>query len=490
MERFIMCPSEYMSVFANKNLNLKSFDDYRDIPVNSEVLLIDADCSIGTAVVTDLILKACSLYYVCIQKNLSIMKLLVSKASYNLYQIDSLENLTVSKMEEMFNTRLTAEDAQKILNNAEYLGNDNLVISSVSKFLELIQTKDREGLISWFDDYFEDVYSNFSKTIESILLERDSLTRETIQLKKSVQNAQMELTKHKESFRSLAEAGKKLEEASNALSRENKSQQSEIITLKGEKEQIQEDYNNATLRIQELNKDNIKLKEENERVLTKYNETVANNDKLTQDIEKLSSSLSSIKQLQSEDIQLNVNITNLEKIVYVKILDMMPDLVDTFEKYARSLSGTLSKEGCTLFLVNPESTIKDQINNSIVISDRDFDKEIFNSSMVNKIFVCEGFKNIVDDLIRNADVDILVVIDMTLKNKVMLKSAKVKYVYGIHSIETAKRYTINPAECFSDVNLSDDGVSIAMPSKNEDTKAKRLIALNNDFYKPLTNIWR
>lgn len=466
-------------------LDAFEFDKFNSIPAGSIVIIYDNNGMIDLDILATLIQNACNIKYIYEEGGEVVEKYLVNQNMYDVYSGVSEKDLTSDMVMDIVETRKTKVEQQETTRVFSALNSISLCTQLLTEFITAVDNKDVDKLTILFEKDFDKILQ-FSELYADELKEKENMRRELVRLKEKVEESNLEVEKVKNLNENIVKSGQELQN-------DNKQLAESLIALKNmltEKEEeilkLHESSAQSSLSYQALEKDLTTTKRELEQSTTDYKQLKLQQDKLIKQLDSLQEKL---KQASFNTDALSVTLTNtynVQKILYIKCLDQVPYLVYSMRQYYRYLKGKLGDCGMIFILPKNSFILKNYRDKFSQLTEGV--KEVVNDS----IYYMEDYSLAIEDYIKLTSNKNLVVVDLTLRDNVFLKSVRVKRVYVINNAKTIEYEGLNPVDCMSFNDLTDSGVLTRIPlieKENIKNPGKVGTSLRMSFFQNADRWW-
>lgn len=474
-----------MDILNRMGLQTVSFQDFREVPEGKKVIIYDKDGVLDREVFKYLIERACDLKYLYEEDGEINAKYLQSQNVFDIYSGIGQGDLTSELIMEVIESRKTKKDTVIETGDNLNLMSFSVCYSLVQSFLEAISKADEDMITKLYNNDLNRMLE-LTRFIEEENLSKENMRRENLKSLEQNDIMRTRMEKAEANAKKVISNGKLLEndnakllEYTNQLTK-TLEEKDELLKktleenelLSSDKQELRSDLKNVTEDYEILQANNARLKID-------YDRLIKETDKLSETLNKTTIKTSNL------NITLS-NTGNVKKLLYVKVIDMVPFFMSTMKFYVRMIRAKF--DGCAVVFVVPSNGIhKVQYENDFKLIENTTD---FSESLKD-IYMMEDYSLNIKKLIEETEARNLMIVDLTLKNNIFTNSVRQKNVYVINSEESLIRNKLNPSDCLSFTDLKAKGVRVTIPliSEKELSSVPKKTTILKDSLTPMESWW-
>lgn len=461
------------------------FSEFKEIKSGCIVIIYDANGIIDLDILNYLINNACDIKYIYEEGADAIEKYLISQNVFDIYSDKSEGDLTsdfILDIAETHKTKTEYTDTSKVLSS---LNSINVCTQLVTELIEAIDKKDKDKLQVIFEKDFEKI-KDFSNLYADEIAEKENMRRAIIKKDYELEEAKKEVEKMKNVKDNIVKSGQELQQDNKLLAEAMASARQTISDKEDELKNLQEELAESSLQFQALNKENEENKKKIAKSSAEYNQLKLQQDSLLKQIDNLQDTL---RQASFTTESLTVTLTNtysVNRILYLKCIDMVPYLINSLTNYLRYAKNALGS--CGLIIVaNKGSLMLKKYKSKF----KQLTEET-NSIEDNEIYYMEDYSLAIENYIRETKNKNVIILDLTFKDLVFIKSVRMKVAYIINNKDTLDIEGLNPADCISYSDLTSSGVIAHIPyisPENATNKGKVASTLRMTLFSKMDRWW-
>lgn len=478
---------ELVSTFANMSLDTIEFDNYFQINKSQKVIIIDENGFVEQNLLRHLIELSCAIYYICSDSNDDIINYLVNNNQFNIYTDVDVHSLDAKRIIEITKTSKTKGDVSDSIKYTGKVFSLSSTVDALCSFISAIDSKDVDSISRIFNGHFDD-FKNVKSVIETNMLEVDSIRTQIKNLNKELESKVKDYQSLDERYDSLIKYGKECEDDNKRLSQDLVSSKNIVVDLESKLASANERLDELLLDIQNRNKDLKDYKDLIETLNLNIANMQAKNKQLIKDNDVLKTSLNSIKSIP-EDADVSITaMGSVSKIIYVKILDPVPYLVQAFKLYQKYNNGT-NKNSTGLVMV----TSKGSCISQAYIDDNEANLINAKTSYIDcakSMYVLEGYSADIKKYIESCNCNSVIILDYTFSENIFIKSINQVDLYAVNNKETYLRYSLAPKFCISQTLVENVPCRIPYVEGYDSLgPVEKITALKNNVFTYLDKYW-
>lgn len=440
-----------------KRMGLDAFDfvEYERVPSGSIVVIYDQNGVIDTSILKALISNACRIKYIYEEGGEAVESFLISQNVFDIYSDVSEGSLDSEFVMDVIETVRTKTEQQTQTTVFTDLNSFNFCTQLLSDFIRAIDDKDLNKLTEMFEKDFSRILQ-FPELLQIETQDKEKMRREILSMRNELKTAKDEVVKVNNLKQSIIESGSKLQ-ADNKTLADNLVAMSAALKERDEEiKSLHESASESSIQYQSLKKDFEKTKKDLEQSTTDYNQLKLRQDGLLKQVDSLQDRLKSASYSTDSLTITLTNTFNVSKILYVKALDFMPYLVFSLAQYHRYLKNKLGN--CSLVFIFPKNSFTQKKYTSKYV-------KLDESTKVetNTIYYMEDYSLAIEHLIKETPDSNIMIVDLTFRDSILIKSIRAKFVYAVNNKQTIEDEGLNPLDCISYADLSDQGVNAVIP---------------------------
>lgn len=333
----------------------------------------------------------------------------------------------------------------------------------IKNLINAIQDKSSEQLDRLFPEKFNSILTFYEK-FEKVNSFVENLTHIINKLKKELKGKENEVETLENYIKEIQE---KLKTLNNTLSENDnlKKQNTELSNKVTELENVEEIMESNVNDLKNVNND---LTKEIEMVRTECAEYKRKYEELLQEINRMKN-LTVTQELDESELQYSVNKTNLNKLIYIRCVDNIPQIEDIMAATMRRVKSALFWDSYDILTIYPKNSQKLKRDNLTILT-KDNYKSLLNHKIdpnetltVNSKYGIKSndFTSAIRDYVQGTNVKGLLILDLTGKDKIIFNSCEKMVVFNIIvNEEKNKEFNLNPkySIIYTNKELEDDSI--------------------------------
>lgn len=447
------------------------------------VVINDKDNTCPQDVVNKLLDKGIKVIYLFDEPNSAMLRLLVRRNSYNIYR--KSERVDIDFLIAILETNLALEDIEHLIDKDIEVNSISELVEVVELFFEAMDSKNKEIMEEVYTEYFDQMLK-LPEMFKEVINESHVTERELRKLKNVIEGKDKIITNLNTRLDTLITAGRKTEENNTKLMKAVENLKKIIEDKEEAIKSTNEEVYEQSRKIQSLEKDKsdlgIQLDEatENRNFLkNRYDRSIRELDELTQTVKGVNMSI--------ENVEVNLTSTgSVEKILYIKAVDMVPYIVSSLVLYPKYAESKLKLKGCSILIIAPKSSTlyKEHASKHIVFNPKE-------ESYEKGIYVMDGYNEKIEHWVMKINSQVVIVVDLTMREGTLTNSVRQTNMYVVNSMDSIEMHRLNPTSCIGFNDLKEHGVTAHIPNNVHDkSNGVRIKEVRESLFVVLDRIWR
>ena len=238
--------------------------------------------------------------------------------------------------------------------------------------------------------------------------------------------------------------------------------------------------------IQRLEKDKSDMTEQLKDVTDNRNLLKVKYDKAVRELDALTKTVKGVH-MNIENVEVNLTATGrVEKILYIKAVDMVPFIVSSLSLYPKYAESKLKLKGCSMMIIAPKS--------STLYGEHSTKHIEFNPTEYHYdkgIYVMDGYSEKIEHFIQNVESQVLIIIDLTMRVGTLTRGVRQHNMYVVNSVDSIELHRLNPSSCIGFNDLKENGVTAHIPNNVQGkTAGVRTKEVRESLFVVLDRVWR
>lgn len=483
MEIYGLSSEELKDEVSSLGVVTLSYEEHTKIGKEDTVVINDKDLTCPQDVVNGLLDKGINIIYIFKEPNNLMLRLLIKRNSYNIYKIES--KITIDFLIAILETNLTLSDVEKFIDKDIEVNSISELIEVTENFLEAINNKDKDGIEAVYTNHFEEMLK-LPAMLNGVVNDSHELERELRSVKRAMESKDKSNQNLNSRLDTLITAGRKTEENNTKLMKAVENLKKIIEDKEEAIKNTNEEIYEQSRKIQVLEKDKSDLSIQLDEATENRNFLKSRYDRSVKELDELTKTVRGVN-MNIENIEVNLTATGkVEKILYLKTVDMVPYIVSSLSLYPKYAEQKLKLKGCSMMIIAPKSSTlyKEHVSKNTAFNPKE---EYYEKGT----YVMDGYSEKIEHFVKNVDSQVVIIIDLTMREGTLTKSVRQKTMYIVNSLESIELNRLNPRNCIGFNDLKEIGVTAHIPNNVQGkSTGVRIKEVRESLFVVIDSIWR
>lgn len=481
MLKIFVCDDLYEN-YSSRGIKVYDFTELSNVNKDDDVVIVDSEMLAMGSVVPSLLPLTKNILlvhnYTLVDFNQDVL------LNISTVESDDIESLTQFDISDLFKNRsnIVVEDKfSKVINLTL-----QEQVSLLNEFLNAIDTMSPDEIEQAFNNKF-DKFKNISepvlKCIEDLRVANKDIQMNGVEINR----LNCLYTNLQSKYKNLVESGAALEEVTKKYATRIEELQAELDDANNYKEHCRETIEESKEYIRKYAAENKELKDTLDVVRSSEQQYKQSLQQLQVENNTLVESLNNIS-MNSKDVNVKVvDMGKVSKVIYVKYIDFVPYIINTFRMYQKRCLGKLKSKVGLCLVCDENSTTYLQYSSKCPTVTRGQDLVDCEKTM----YLIKGFDSVVTEYISKCNCDLVFVVDSTLQTDVFIDCAFMESLFVVNSKESIDLFSLSPFKCITQNHLIENAIHVKYFEDYGHTLLGPIIEeLNLTVFSRLDKLWR